>query len=58
MFKEPKAMQEIHKIQEQLYEERRGMSDKAALETIRKEAEEVKRKYGLKFKNPTGNISN
>ena len=50
MYKEPKAMQEIHKIQEQLYEETRGLSDKAIIEKYRKEAEEVKKKYGLKLK--------
>ena len=50
MFEEPKAMQEIHRIQEQLYEERKGLSDKEVLEKIRKEAENVIKKYGLKFK--------
>ena len=50
MYKEPKAMREIHKIQEQLYEERRGLSDKEVIEKIRKEAEEVIEQYDLKFK--------
>ena len=57
MNKEPKAMQEIHKIQVQLYEERRGLSDKKILESIRKEAEEVKKKYGLKFKKSGAGIT-
>lgn len=50
MYKEPKAMQEIHKIQEQLYEERRGLSDKEVIGKVRQEAEEVIKQYGLKFK--------
>ena len=57
MHKEPKAMQEIHKIQIQLYEERRGLSDKEVLENVRKEAEEVKKKYGLKFKKSGAGIA-
>ena len=50
MYKEPKPMQEIHKIQEQLYEETRGLSGKEIIEKYRREAEEVIKKYGLKFK--------
>ena len=52
MYKEPKAMQEIHKIQEQLYKETIGLSDEEIIEKYRKEAEEVKKKYGLKLKKP------
>lgn len=50
MYKEPKAMQEIHRIQEQLYQERRGLSQEEVLKKIRKEAENVRKKYGLTLK--------
>ena len=50
MFKEPKAMQEIHRIQEQLYQERRGLSNREVITRVHKEAEEVKKKYGLRLK--------
>ena len=50
MYKEPKAMKEIHSIREQMYEEHKGLSDKKVIEKIHKEAEEVKRKYKLKLR--------
>jgi len=50
MYKEPEAMREIHKIRKKMYEETRGLSDREIIEKYRKEAEEVRKKYGLKFK--------
>ena len=50
MYKEPKAMKEIHSIREQMYEEHKGLSDKKVIERIHKKAEEVKRKYKLKLR--------
>lgn len=47
MFKEPKPMKEIHKIQEKLYEEQKKMSDKEKLAALHREAEETEKKYGL-----------
>lgn len=53
MYKEPKAMREIHEIREKLYEEEKNLSAKELIAKIHKEAEEVKKKYGLKFKKPS-----
>jgi hypothetical protein len=50
MYEEPKAMREIHEIRERMHEEQKGLSDKEIIKKIREEAEEVKRKYGLKLK--------
>ncbi len=50
MIDEPKPMKEIHEIQEKLYEERKGMTDKEILEDFHRAAEELVRKYGLKLK--------
>ena len=52
-------MKEIHKIQEQLYEERRGLSDKKVIEKTRQEAEKVMKQYGLKLrKGRSGKLNN
>ena len=50
MFKEPKAMREIHKIQEELYKERKGLSSQQLIEKTREAAQKLKEKYGLKSK--------
>ena len=50
MFKEPKAMREIHKIQEKLYEERKGLTSEQEIRLIRENARKMKEKYGLKSK--------
>lgn len=50
MYKEPKAMQEIHEIRERLYEEEKDLSDKELIAKIHKEAQECIKKYGLKIK--------
>ena len=50
MYKEPKAMREIHEIRERLYEEEKDLSTKELIEKIHKEAEECTKKYGLKVK--------
>lgn len=52
MYKEPKAMREIHEIRERMYEEMKNMTNEEKLEYIHKGAEEAKRKYGLKFRKP------
>lgn len=43
-------MREIHEIQEKLYEEEKSLSQEERLQKIRREASEVVKKYGLKFK--------
>jgi len=48
-MKEPKTMQELHKIREELYNETKHLSLKEKVEYIHKEAEEVKRRYNLKL---------
>jgi hypothetical protein len=48
MFKEPKAMREIHKIQEKLYEERKGLSDEQEIRLIRENARKLMEKYGFR----------
>lgn len=53
MYKEPKAMKELHEIREKLYEEQKGLSTKEIVEKINKEAEEMIKKYSIKFKAKT-----
>ena len=48
MFKEPKAMREIHKIQENLYKEEKGLSRDQLIKKTRDEARKFKEKFGLK----------
>ena len=52
MQNEPRPMREIHKIREKIYEEQKNMSDKERLGVIHKEAEEAKKKWGLKLLKP------
>lgn len=51
MYKEPKSMREIHKIQEKLYEERKGLTAEQEIRLIKEEARKFKKKYGIKSKN-------
>lgn len=44
-------MREIHEIREKLYEEEKGLSTKELIAKIHREAEEVKKKYSLNFRN-------
>ena len=53
MYKEPEAMKEIHDIREQLSRELKGLSEKEVISKIRKEAEGMRKKYGLKLKQHT-----
>ena len=50
MFREPKSLREIHKIQEQIYREEKGLTDKQVIEKTHREVEAIKKKYGLNFK--------
>lgn len=54
--KEPKSMEEIHKIREKIYSETKGMTIHEKLETISKKAETLKSKYGLKLRTPDRKI--
>jgi len=48
MFKEPKAMREIHKIQEKIYEEEKGLTSEQRLRRVKDEARKFMEKYGIK----------
>lgn len=50
MFKEPKPMQEIHAIQERIYEEEKKLTSRERIEKIHREVQEAIVKYGLKLK--------
>ena len=50
MYKEPKSMREIHKIQEKLYEERKGLTSGQEIRLIRENARRIREKYGIKSK--------
>lgn len=50
MYKEPKAMREIHQIRERLYEEEKHLSAEEKIAKIHREAEKAIKKYGLKFR--------
>ena len=50
MYREPQAMREIHEIRERLYEEEKNLSPEEKIAKIKREAEEVIKKYGLQFK--------
>ena len=47
MFKEPKAMREIHEIQEKIYEEQKKMTNGEKLAALHRESKEAAEKYGL-----------
>ncbi len=48
-IKESKALEEIYKIREEYYEETKHLSSKELIEKIRRDGEEVIKKYGLKL---------
>ncbi len=50
MIDEPKAMKEIHEIQEKIHEETKGMTTHELLDYFHRGTEEVIRKFGLKVK--------
>ena len=50
MGEEARPMREIHEIQERIYEEQKSMTDKEKIGAVHKEAEDVRKKYGLKIK--------
>ena len=50
MIKEPKAMEEIHKIREKLYEEGKDLTAEELITKIHREEEEVEKKFHLKLR--------
>ena len=49
-MKEPQPMREIHEIQEKIYEEEKNMNRQERMAKMRREANELIKKYGLTFK--------
>ena len=49
-MKEPKPMQEVHEWRRKIYEETRHLSPKELVERIRRNADEVSGRYGLKLR--------
>jgi len=45
-----KVLEEIHKIRENIYKEQKGLTTKEVVKKIHKEAEEVIKKYGFRFR--------
>jgi len=50
MLKTPKALREIHKIQEQIYHEEKDLTGKQVIEKTGQEVEAIKKKYNLRSK--------
>jgi hypothetical protein len=50
MFKEPKAMREIHKIQEKIYEEEKKLTPAQRIHRVKEAARKLMEEYGLKSK--------
>ena len=50
MFKEPKPMREIHRIQESFFNKEKHLSSRQRIRKLHKEAAEIIKKYGLKIK--------
>lgn len=49
MIKEPKAMEEIHKIREELYEGRKGMTIEKKIEAINESTEQLLKGHGYRL---------
>lgn len=49
-MKEPKPMQEIHQIQEKIYEEDKNLSRKERIEKTNRIAEEMIKRHDLKLR--------
>ena len=57
MFREPKAMREIHKIQEKIYEEEKGLTSQQRIRRVKESAQKMMREYGIKPKTHATNSS-
>lgn len=52
MKTEPKAMREIHKIREEIFEEMQRMTPEEWTEKVNRDGEEIAKRYGLKIQKP------
>jgi hypothetical protein len=50
MYKEPKPMREIHRIQEGLFNREKNLSSRERIRKLHEEAKGIIKKYGLKIK--------
>lgn len=50
MFREPKPLREIHKIQESIYREEKYLTSKERIAKIHKEADAFRKKFKLRTK--------
>ena len=50
MYKEPKAMREIHRIQEKIYEEEKDMTPAQRIRRVKESARKLMEEYGIKAK--------
>ena len=49
-MKEPKAMEEIHKIREQLHERRRGMTTEEKIKNMNASVDQFEKETGIKLR--------
>ena len=58
MFREPKAMREIHKIQEKIYKEEKGLTSEQRIRRVKEAARKFMEEHGIKFTThaTTGNL--
>jgi hypothetical protein len=50
MFRQPRSIKEIHKIQVAIHREEKGLTGKQVIAKTRREVEAIKKKYGLRTK--------
>jgi hypothetical protein len=53
-MKEPKAMEDLHKIMEKFYEEDKNLSSEQKIKKIREESESFMRERGLRLRRMKG----
>ena len=49
-MKQPKPMQEVHEWRRKNYEKTKHLAPRELVETIRRDADEITRRYGLKLR--------
>lgn len=54
MYKEPKPMREIHKIQERIHDEMKRLTPKEKMSAIRQAARQTENRYGIRLRKSAG----